>query len=174
MSLNIFHPDYKPLNVTYQAPLQANAVYDSDNMASKIVQCEDCLAISRAKFSELFHLGDDNFGGAINSQFQKDSDGLETSFSFANSSSRSTLKISFEAKGLQPDYGYQGPASTIIFGDQAIVLEKSPEDGSYQKYAIEFENNANIDMVTFKTSAPASNGDVDDWEFTSFYIEGLK
>lgn len=173
ISLNIYHPEYKSLNVTYEAPLQAKSIYDSNNISSKIVKCEDCLTITKAKFSELHHLGDDNFSGFINSQFQKDSDGLEASFNFDNSTSRSSIKVSFEAKGLQPDFGYEGIASRIVFGDQTIVLEKSPEDGSYQKYFIEFENNPDIETIKLITSDTTSFGDVDDWEFTAFYIEGL-
>ena len=173
MSLSIFHPDYKSLNVTYEAPLQSNSTYDSKNIANKIVKCGDCLEITKARYSELYHLGDNNFGGLINSQFQKESDGTEVSFDFQNSSSRAKLKITFEAKGLQTTK-FDNPGA-ILFGTQTVALEMSPEDGSYGQYSIEFENDANIETIKFITSNPnPSTGDVDDWEFTSFYIEGTK
>lgn len=171
MSLNVYHPQYKSLNITYKAPLQPNTTYDSKGISTQIVKCKDCLTITNYNYSELFHLGDNNFTGAINSQFQKESDGIETVFSFVNSGIGSKLKINFEAKGIQPST-FVTP-SRIIFDDQVVVLEMSPTDGSYKKYAIEFENNVNVDSIKFITSNPRSDGDVDDWEFTSFYVEGL-
>lgn len=172
ISMAVFHPDYKSLNITYEAPLDAGTIYDSKDISTDMAKCESCLRISNPRYSELYHLGDNNFSGAINSQFQKESDGVELSFDFSNSTAIETLKISFEAKGIQPDR-YSTPA-VIVFDEQEIILELSPEDGSYQRYSIEFQNNGDVGTVSFKTSiADVLGQDVDDWEFTSLYIEGL-
>ena len=174
ISLNISHSDYKPLNVTYKAPLLSNSTYDSKSIAKTIVKCNNCLRVKNANATELYHLGDDNFSGTANSQFQKNSDGIETFFSFVNTiGDDAKLKITFEAKGLQPDR-FNTPAM-VVFGNQSIHLEESPEDGSYQKYALEFDNDKTIETIEFRTSEPrsATDLDVDDWEFTSFYIEGI-
>lgn len=169
ISVNIFHPEYKPLNITYQSSLQPNSVYDSKNVSSRMDKCADCLQILNDNYSELYHLGDDGFVGSINSQFQKNSDGLEVSFDFTNVFGRSKLKVSFEAKGIQPNL-YTVP-SMVIYGEQSIYLDRSPIDGSYKVYSLEFENDPTVETIKFKTSSPQATGDVDDWEFTSFHIE---
>jgi len=80
------------------------------------------------------------------------------------------LKLSFEAKGLQP-HVYEKP-STVAFSAQTIVLERSPRDGSYGKYTVKSDNDVNTDIITFKNSGlRASDENIDDWEFTSVPIK---
>ena len=173
MSLNVYHPDYKPVAVTYEAPLAGFSVNDAGDLSSSIEECNNCLEIFTARYSELIHLGDNNFSGSINSQFQKASDGIEYSFDFANTNNtNSKLTVGFEAKGLQPNE--DRISARIIFGSQTIELAMSPVDGSYAEYDIEFENELGVETIKFITSEPRpSDGDVDDWEFTSFYVKGL-
>jgi len=56
ISLSIFHPEYKSINVSYKAPLQANSTYDSKNISTTITKCEHCLQIMNNNYSELYHL----------------------------------------------------------------------------------------------------------------------
>ncbi len=172
MSLNVYHKDYLPLTMTYAAPLEDYSVHGANDIDSSMEKCENCLEVLNARYSELIHLGDNNFSGSINSQFQKDSDGIEFSFDFANSNNANTkLKIGFEAKGLQPNE--DRVSARVIFGQQTIELEMSPEDGSYAEYSLEFENELGVETIKFITSDPRpSDGDVDDWEFTSFHVKG--
>lgn len=173
MSLSIALGTYKPLNVTYQAPLTANAVYDSKNVAKGMTKCAGCLNVANENFSELYHLGDDSFSGSINSQFQKVSDGIEVSFNFTNSTS-SKLKFNFEAKGIQTNIDPSVTPTRIVFAGVEYPLDMSPDDGSYAAYSVVVNNDPAVDTVFFRTSSPRPiDGDVDDWEFTSFYIEGL-
>jgi len=174
MSLNIYHSEYKPLTVTYKAPLMEKTNYSSNDISRTIEKCDNCLEVFNARYSELIHLGDNNFSGSINSQFQKDSDGIEHTFNFANTNNtNSTLRIGFDAKGLQPND--DRVSARVIFGLQTIELEMSPSDGSYSEYELEFENELGVETIKFITSEPRpSDGDIDDWEFTGFYVKGLE
>ena len=174
MSLNLYHPEYEPQTVTYEAPLAEYSVHGTNDVSSEMEKCDNCLEVFNARHSELIHLGDNNFSGSINSQFQKASDGIEYSFDIANSNNTNTkLKIGFDAKGLQPNE--ERVSARVIFGQQTIELEMSPTDGSYAEYELEFENELGVETIKFITSDPRpSDGDVDDWEFTGFYVKGLE
>jgi len=174
IALNIQHPAYQPILVSYKAPLISENIYRSNGISQSLRQCPNCIEIKEENASELFHLGDEIFGGTANSQFQKNTDGLELTFSFDNSPEFSKLKLSFEAKGLQSDL-FEIPSS-IRFGEgESINLPKSPNDGSYANYSFEIDNNDLYDTFVIKTVIDSTgNLTYDDWEFNALSLEGIK
>lgn len=178
ISMSITKDNFKPKNVTYQPPLVANTVYDSNEENLSLSGCPTCLDVGGYKSSELFHLGDDNYGGTINSQFQKSTDGIEMPFELKGAGAYSRLRLSFEAKGLQPT---EFPLlSSVQFGSGGEVSveeeldQTAPEDGSFGTYTIVVDNSTAITDIKFITRNHGTDGsDYDDWEFTCLYVEGI-
>lgn len=179
MSLSIVKQDYLPENVTYPAPLTANTTYDSQQETLALTGCPTCLDVGGYKSSELFHLGDDNYNGAANSQFQKATDGVEVQFELAGAENYSKLKLSFEAKGLQISR-FENPSSVQFSSGAEMTVEEfigedSAEDGGYTAYSIVIANNQATNGIKFLTRNHGTEGsDYDDWEFTCLYVQGVE
>jgi len=174
LSISVVADGYKPHNLTYESRNIDSGTYGAgdDILMSP---CPNCLDINGEKSSELVHLGDDQYAGAANSQFQKSTDGLEMSFQIRNSAEYPKIKLTFEAKGLQPSHFDLG--SSVIFGNGEIeeFVTDSPEDGSYGSYSFTVDNSALVQTITFKTRDHGTPGsDYDDWEFTCLHIEGIQ
>lgn len=174
IALNITHSEYKPVIISYEVPLIPKNKYNSGGLSQSMIQCPDCLEIKEENSSELFHLGDEMYNGRINSQFQKNTDGVELLFRFENSPEYTKLKLSFEAKGLE-SHLFDIPSS-IKFGEEEIIyLERSPGDGSFANYLFEIENNKNYNSFYIQTVIDSAGFlSYDDWEFNALYLEGIK
>jgi len=174
MSISVVADGYKPHNLTYEANRIDSGTYGSD-ADIQLSPCPDCIQINGDKSGELVHLGDDQYAGAANSQFQKSTDGTTRSFQFENSAEYVQLIISFEAKGLQPSNFDLGSSVVLGEGEAEEYLWDSPEDGSYGKYSITVTNSPAAEFLTLKTRDHGTPGtDYDDWEFTCLHIEGVQ
>lgn len=178
ISVSVNAQDFKPHNLTYLAPLVADEVYGSESESLRLSPCPTCLQID-VKSSELIHLGDDNYSGSVNSQFQKATDGIEIEFDLEGSTEYSTLNVSYQIKGIQPDR-FEMKSSIEFTSDGEMVSEQliemnAPEDGSFETFMYEVDNTQPITSIKFITRNHGEPGsDYDDWEFTCLYIEGVK
>ena len=128
-------------------------------------ECPNCIRLTNSRAHELIHLGDDSFGGSINSQFQKSSDsdiGVRINF-VAPASGR--FRVFFEAKGVQCP-------NTIYYGNKYYTLDSSPSNGGFRSYSFIFDADPNVDSIEIYTSV-CSGTDKDDWEFIGLYIEAI-
>ncbi len=158
-------------------PLEDGAVYGSEDILA-LTPCPNCLVIGD-KSSELFHLGDDLYGGPENSQFQKATDGLEVEYHLDASLQFSQLKMGIDIKGLQSDLFDEDQKSSIEFYSRGELIaettftEESPEDGSYATFEFVIDNTqpiTSLKVITRNFGPVDSN--YDDWEFTCMYLEG--
>jgi len=125
----------------------------------------------------LHHLGDDNYGGTVNSQFQSNTDGIEYTNNFELNNKflqydQATLEVFIKGsqdslnKGL-PNYIYM---NNIIVGS----MGNSPEDGSFEKIFINFpisyldEGNNIVKIIS------SEGNTYDDFEFTNLKITASK
>ncbi len=178
ISLSITKEAYQPHNETYKTPLVAGSTYDSGTSGILMAPCPDCLTVDE-KSSELIHLGDDRYQGTINSQFQKATDGTEYEFQLEGSAGYGALKLSFEAKGLQPDRFDMRSSVQFISGAEVVTETEldvnAPEDGSFGLYELEVTNASPITALKLITRNHGTAGsDYDDWEFTCLYVQGIK
>jgi len=177
ISMSITKDNFKPRNVTYAAPLSAQT-YRASEGELKLNPCPTCLYIGE-KSSELFHLGDDNYGGSENSQFQKSTDGTELDFELADSAEYERLRITLDIKGIQPIKFDEHSSIQFISNENTVAEifldEDSPTDGSYATYSFELDNAEAVEALTIMTKNHGTPGsDYDDWEFTCLFIEGVK
>ena len=120
---------------------------------------------------EVHHLGNDQFTGSVNSQFQKDSEGevFTTGFEMPAGVTRSTAataEVRMLAKGVQC------PHDIVING---VTLEErvplSPRDGSFAEIRAAFDPailTPGSNRVTIQ--AVRCRGDLDDFEFVNLQI----
>ena len=119
----------------------------------------------------LHHLGDDNYGGTINSQFQAKSEGIVYTKEFNLSNEfLNTYKnaiLSFYMKGAQ----YNNPL--YINGKLITSLNNSPDDGSFGVYSVKIPisdlKNQNILKIESSTNG---SSDYDDFEFANIQLKG--
>ena len=178
ISVSVNAKEYKPYNLTYEAPLIADKTYDSKMPSFRLSPCPTCLDIG-VKSSELVHLGDDFYAGSINSQFQKSTDGMDIEFKLEGSEEYTALAISFDVKGIQPDRFEDKSAIQFMSGEEVVgeqlIEMNSPEDGSFETFMYQVDNTQTVTSVKFATMNHGTPGsDYDDWEFTCLYIEGVK
>jgi hypothetical protein len=119
---------------------------------------------------DLHHLGDDSFGGAFNSQFQKSTEGTSFSRSFRPTSTQMTASnatITLLAKGLQA-------SNSLSLGINLVGnLDTSPSDGSFGTITfsdIPISYFSSFGNTTLRISAASQFGDYDDFEFTNVII----
>lgn len=120
----------------------------------------------------VIHLGDDNFAGSANSQFQKRSLGLYWEDHFNLTTATSSMCVSFYAKGIETRSRTNNVVSISNNGQpgtfQVADLIDSPASGSYEKqthcFSLQgFQAGDRIRVAI--NSGIASNGDYDDFEF---------
>lgn len=170
LAMNIVHSLYRPQTVSYELPLISGETYNANRQS--LSACPNCLKILHENASELFHLGDDLYNGAANSQFQKASDGLELLFEFNNSMFYDSLQLSFEAKGLESFY-FDVPSSIQFqMGGDTLFLSESPGNGSFGNYTFKIKNDESYDSFLIKTVFETGLT-YDDWEFSSMSLEGI-
>ena len=122
---------------------------------------------------ELHHLGDNNFGGSVNSQFQQSSEGTTFSRNFSVTSTQLTgtsATVTLLAKGLQESN------QLSINGYSIGTLDSSPSDGSFA--SVGFSGipigifNAGVNTLTIRSDQNDFGfGDYDDFEFTNVVIQ---
>ena len=121
---------------------------------------------------ELHHLGDNDFGGSFNSQFQQSSEGTTFSRNFSVTSTQLTgtsATVTLLAKGLQESN------QLSINGYSIGTLDSSPSDGSFASVGfsgipIGIFNAAAVNTLTIRSDQNGF-GDYDDFEFTNVVIQ---
>lgn len=120
---------------------------------------------------EVHHLGNDRFEGAINSQFQRESEGaaLIGEFSLTAAQAPPNLiraRITVMVKGVQcPHRIYVN--DTLLAGR----IEKSPEDGSFGEISVPLPAELLREGTnTLEIRAVSCRGDLDDFEFVNVQI----
>ncbi len=119
--------------------------------------------------SSLHHLGDDDYSGSANSQFQMATEGTTYSRSFTVDMLQlySTATLSITHRGVQR-------ADPIrINGELINSMGNSPSDGSLGTSTISFDIHilkAGANTISITSSYDSWNHDYDDFEFTNIYI----
>jgi hypothetical protein len=132
---------------------------------------EDIIALEATP--DVHHLGNDAFSGAINSQFQKNSEGREFESAFrvtrAQWQQAEMAELSLLAKGVQC------PHRIYINGvELEVPLDKAPRDGSFGEFAARFDAGLlQSGQNTIRIRAVSCRGDLDDFEFVNLKIRLL-
>ncbi len=120
---------------------------------------------------EVHHLGDDDFSGSINSQFQKDSEGdrFEAEFELAAtqlSPHYARAEVRLLAKGVQRRHRIRINGSTL-----EERLEDAPDDGSFGEFRASFDADLlRRGLNKIEIIAKPSSSDIDDFEFVNVQI----
>lgn len=123
--------------------------------------------------NNLYHLGDDNYGGAVNSQFQSNTNGIEYTNNFELNNEflqydQATLEVF--VKGSQDSINNGLPNYISINNIIVGSMGDSPEDGSFEKVFINFpisylnEGNNIVKIIS------SEGNTYDDFEFTNLKI----
>lgn len=124
---------------------------------------------------DVHHLGNDRFEGAINSQFQKQAEGVGFAAQFDIApgqmpSEAAVAELRLMAKGVQcpPRIDVNGRRLRYEF-------EESPADGGFGEKAIRFEARLLKEGAnTIEISTTACRGDLDDFEFVNVQVRLYK
>ena len=116
------------------------------------------------------HLGDDFFSGAINSQFQRLSEGTEYTAVFALTEAQrgaQAAQLTLFAKGLQNE-------NPVAINEQVIgFLNNSPADGAFGLVSIPVPMDvfiADQELQTLTITSAFATIDFDDFEFANVLI----
>ncbi|MFH1118900.1 MAG: hypothetical protein V1775_03700 [Bacteroidota bacterium] len=166
-------PTYVIVTVDHNSIMPyALSVPGSDNSNSnKSVNCQNAPSTVLLKEVNLHHLGNDDYGGAPNSQHQLSSEGIEKSFSFYLSSIPGTMpRIQLFARGIEH------PTEIKFNGITTDKLENSASNGDLSRYDGQLTANthtvlhAGNNTITIKTGPNNSSDPWDDIEFCGLLL----
>lgn len=129
------------------------------------------LIIALESQPDVHHLGNDQFEGRINSQFQKSSEGRRLISTF--NVSKEQLAAGYSRAWLtMMTRGVQCPHQMRINGRLVRSrMTESPRDGSFGEFSAEFDPRWLLEGEnTFKLRAQSCSGDLDDFEFVNVQI----
>lgn len=169
-------PDFIALSASREGYLPASANVASARLEGSALTVdfrlmpENSFVVALEAVPEVHHLGDDQFGGAINSQFQKPSEGVEFIASFQLSATQvrpeGSAEIRLMAKGVQ--------VAHRLFVNGTLLelrLDESPRDGSFGGFRAVFEESLlRVGENEFRIVAGRRGSDVDDFEFVNVQI----
>ena len=120
---------------------------------------------------KVHHLGDDHYGGAVNSKFQNKTEGKSFKIDFYLDSSHlayDSAALSLVVKGID-----RSGADRIILNSSAEgKLPSSPRDGSFGKLFITIpKDTLVIGKNTIEIISHCGRSDCDDFEFTNMMVE---
>jgi len=136
------------------------------------VNCVNAPSIVRLRSVALNHLGNDNYSGSANSQFQLPSVGLEKSFSYNLPATPSIMpRLQVYARGIQH------PVKIYSNGVLTGTLNNSSSNGDLSLYDFPLYGNASAiyhsgsNVLTIKTGATGNSNDPwDDIEFCGLML----
>ncbi len=120
---------------------------------------------------DVHHLGDDRFEGAINSQFQKKSEGAEFAVEFelpsdSASAQFSRAEVHLLAKGVQRNHRVVINGTTL-----KERLNQAPDDGSFGEFVAPFDARLlQPGTNELRIIAAPSDSDIDDFEFVNVQV----
>ena len=128
----------------------------------------------------MHHLGDDDFSGRINSQFQRDAEGSDITMTFNIPPSMRTdlgrlsnddqeVTLTMMVKGVQLSH-------RLYINNRRLSerLEDSPSNGSFGEFRVSFPADyLKVGSNQFEIKATSRGSDVDDFEFVNVKVELL-
>ncbi|MCK5904958.1 MAG: carboxypeptidase regulatory-like domain-containing protein, partial [Gammaproteobacteria bacterium] len=117
---------------------------------------------------KVHHLGDDNYNGSNNSQFQKKTEGVSFSKSFDISAAQyqnyAEASLSFQSKGIET-------GGNLSINGHDYNLSPSSSNGSYKTYTLAVEKSFYTEgSNNLKVTSDVSKGDYDDFEFSNIVL----
>jgi len=117
---------------------------------------------------EVHHLGNDEFSGSINSQFQRESEGLVLEMPFEMTRDHASLRLRGAELRVMVK-GTQAPNPVRINGRQIATLAQSPRDGSFREQVLSIPSGLlrlGRNVLEFESVARPGS-DKDDYEFVN-------
>jgi hypothetical protein len=183
IALRAYKDGYEPFFVTYAGPLTGGGTYTlapGGNVMTQLAPNE----FSSRNFAGLYHLGDNNFSGAANSQLQTSATGVSAgivvfNWNPADNGKFHTARVSFLVRGLEGSIlqtkGLVGltDATGTQLGSSAVLDMDSDPNGGYSRLSFDFALPPNIAAggIKFDIQTGAKPGDYDDIEFTGISIQ---
>ncbi|MEL6796357.1 MAG: hypothetical protein AAFO89_05980 [Planctomycetota bacterium] len=136
---------------------------------------DDPFVIALEEQPEVHHLGDDAFSGRINSQFQRESEGLSLRFGFTLTEDHAKLPAAGAEFRLMAK-GTQLKNRVIVNGTRIGTFEKSPADGGFGEQRFAIPNSVlrlGSNSVTIR-SVDSPGTDHDDFEIVNLRIVLLR
>ena len=123
---------------------------------------------------DVHHLGDNRFDGAINSQFQKESEGTSYTTSFIVTDDQLPPRFK-HAEVVLLARGVQRKHKIVINGTTLDVrLDEAPDDGSFGEFVAPFDASLlRVGINEIQIIARPSKTDVDDFEFVNIRVRLL-
>ena len=123
---------------------------------------------------DVHHLGDNRFDGAINSQFQKESEGTSYTTSFIVTDDQLPPRFK-HAEVVLLARGVQRKHKIVINGTTLDVrLDEAPDDGSFGEFVAPFDASLlRVGENEIQIIARPSKTDVDDFEFVNIRVRLL-
>lgn len=117
---------------------------------------------------EVHHLGNDEFSGSINSQFQRESEGLVLQLPFEMTRDHTRLRLRGAELRVMVK-GTQAPNPVRINGRQIATLAQSPRDGSFREHSLTIPSGLlRLGRNVLELESVARPGsDKDDYEFVN-------
>lgn len=180
VAMTIEKTGYRTRAVTYRS-IADGAHYTVPDDASNAL-----LALKEGEYApalqaSIIHIGNDRFGGSVNSQLQLKSigDGIVTPpFASINPELRgkySRIRLEFIARGVDGTGSCQNQIGFGV-GNSLITSRPSPSNisGDYTAYGLEYELPAiseDTEIRFFARSGMCTTDDIDDFEFTSVFVK---
>jgi hypothetical protein len=170
-------PDFFALSASHKGFVPKSANVERARLEGRTVTVDFALeAVSDAVLvteavPDVHHLGDDHFDGAINSQFQKKSEGSEFAVEFELSPDSASAKFSraevrLLAKGVQRNHRVVINGTTL-----KKRLNHAPEDGRFGEFVAPFDAALlRPGKNSLQIIAAPSDSDIDDFEFVNVQV----
>lgn len=154
--------------------VSSRAIHRGDVAVDFALEPESQDVIALDPSPEVHHLGNDAFEGAVNSQFQRESEGRAYTTTFVVPSDDPAaefrrVELTLLAKGVQCEH----PVS--IGGRRVARLPLSPEDGSFGQVVLQIPvERLSTGINTLRIASSSCHGDLDDFEFVNVQIRLLR
>lgn len=162
-ALTASHPGYLPKSENIaSAELQRGATQDF----ALEPRARDRIVLEPVP--DVHHLGNDRFEGAINSQFQKMSEGqlYRETFDLPEGPPPLSARLTLMIRGVQC------PHPVRINGEQIGTLRNSPPDGSFGRLTLRFDGSVLLPgRNVIEIQGISCTGDLDDFEFVNVQIQ---
>jgi len=171
-------PDFFALSASMDGYIPSTANVDSAMILGTTLAVDFQLApenlamVAIEPVPDVHHLGDDNFDGRINSQFQKTSEGSRFVAQFELVDAQlpphfNKAEVALLAKGVQRSHKIL--INGIVLDNR---LDDAPSDGSFGEFIAPFDASLlRLGTNTFEIIARPSSSDIDDFEFVNVRID---
>ncbi len=170
-------PDFFALSASKEGYVPSTANVDSAMVQGTTLAVdfqllpEDLALVAVEAVPDVHHLGDDNFDGTINSQFQKKSEGAVFAAEFELNDTQlppyfNNVELRLLAKGVQRSHKIRINGTVL---DRR--LDDAPSDGSFGEFVAAFDASIlRAGANTLEVIARPSSNDIDDFEFVNIQL----